>query len=614
MIKRKMSVLLLAALFVLQMTGSVFAAGNVPIDTEGRSVARAVSAYGLEADGKLYAFLEEDGRYDFSKTTVSLQSNALNSDTESPLRKVSDNATTNVHYMFLIDNSGSMATYRKVVGSYINAIEENETQEAYYTVATFNDRFKVVKERMTDVEEVKKTISNLSYKGYTDPYTGVQEAIDYLDTYARTSGDVISLIVITDGEPCLRKPAREKELAAAAAEDIQNSPEVILSTLCTNKWSGEAKKALTTGSGLHSVVSGSSRASEEGKKMAEFLDGLYRTVFVLKQNENLPDKFDITLKLTNVLNWNGAKETILDKEQPVINNVSMLSAEVGDSKTFADKVQTDDPEDPDQTENTEDTEPSDTSETEATEDSGTTETSGTDETSGTEDSVPASSGSEEGSAGGETTETEATDDTTAIAPAETEGSGQNSILNGLPVWLIPAAIAAGAFLLIAAVVVIIIVVSKSKKKAAKSAMASEPDTFVMPASAAEPISKTVAVPYASKAEPDKISRTEDPMTAVSSQGIPVALDVFSGTCLSNDRKFALKDSLMIGSDPSCDIVFDAKDMAPQAARIIFTGGQVYVESGAVSEVTVGGMRIQGQNVLRSGDVISVGEAEFMLKF
>ena len=599
MIKRKLSVLILAAAFVLQTGLSVFAAESEPISTEGRTVARAVSAYGLEADGKLYAFLEEDGRYDFSQTTVTLQANAVTSDADSPLRKVSDTATTNVHYMFLIDNSGSMSQYRKIVGSYINAIEENETQEAYYTVATFNDKFKVVKERMTDVEEVKKTISNLSYRGYTDPYTGVQEAIDYLDTYARTSGDVISLIVITDGKPCLRKPAQETQLATQATEDIMNSPEVILSTLCTSKWDAKAKDALTVGTGVHSVVTSSSQAAEEGKKMASFLDGLYRTVFVLKQVENLPGKFDITLKLNNVLNWNGAKETILDKEQPVIDNVSLLTAEIGDSKAFADKIN---PEDPDSTESTD---PSETEET------GDTEETSVSESSGTDESLPSSTESEEAKTSESSDET---GETTAIAPTDPEADSGNSMLKGLPSWAIPAAIAAGAFLLIAAIVVIIIVVTASKKKAGKAGAAQEPDIFVMPPVSSDPISKTVAV-TSSEAETDKISRTENPMAAGFAQGIPVALEVFSGTCLNNERKFALKDVLTIGSAPDSDIIFDQKDMDAQAAKIIFTGGMVYIETtGSSSEVTVGGIRIQGQNVLRSGDVISVGEAEFMLKF
>ena len=629
MIKRKLSALLLALVFVLQIPGAVFAADPEPTLYEDRTVARAVSAYGLEEDGKLYAFLEEDGRYDFSKTSVTLTSNAVSSESDSPLRKVSDNKTTNVHYMFLIDNSGSMSQYRKIVGSYINAIEEAETQEAYYTVATFNDRFKVVKERMTDVEQVKKTISGLSYRGYTDPYTGVTEAIDYLDTYARTSGDVISLIVITDGKPCLRKPSMERELADAAALDIQNSPEVILSTLCTNRWDGKAEETLTKGTGRHSVVTNRGLAEEEGRKMAEFLDGLYRTVYVLKQTENLPAKFGITLRLNEVYNWNGVKETILDREQPVINNVSMLSAHVGDSEEFAHKAQTEDPTEPDET--SEDTEQTDVTEqtdessdtttattesTDATDDTDATETTaGTDESETTAPSqteeVPGND-TDATTAESSADATEATSDTSA---AETTAPEENSVLSGLPSWVVPAAIGAAAFILIATVVIIIVVVTAVKKSKAKNAKANEPDAFIMPKTVAVPPGKTVAVPPPGAGNPDKISRTENPANAGPS-GIPVAIDVFSGTFLGKEKRFNLTDKLTIGSAEDCDIRFDPSDMEPLAAKVVFSGGQVYLENIGRGEgnTTVGGLQTQGQNILRSGDVITIGEAEFMLKF
>ena len=203
--------------------------------------------------------------------------------------------------------------------------------------------------------------------------------------------------------------------------------------------------------------------------------------------------------------------------------------------------------------------------------------------------------------------------------------------------MLPVSIGGGVLLLIIlilVVVVLILVISKSKKKKkARPKSASSP----RPAPeqddrGAEPIGRTVAasqdgVPSAADdmdeisptvAAPDAISKTVaapvDPIPKTAGACIPVSIEVYSGT-YDGPVNFELTDLTTIGSGSGCDIRFAAEDMTPVAAQLIVREGHVYiVDEGTTSAVAVGGIRIQGQNVLRSGDVISVGEAEFTLRF
>ncbi len=84
----------------------------------------------------------------------------------------------------------------------------------------------------------------------TDPYTGVESALTYLDGYSIRSGDVIHLIVITDGDPDLgyEDDEKQKELAQSAADRIKKTPEIIVSTFCTAEWDETAYETFSKGS------------------------------------------------------------------------------------------------------------------------------------------------------------------------------------------------------------------------------------------------------------------------------------------------------------------------------------------------------------------------------
>ena len=93
--------------------------------------------------------------------------------------------------------------------------------------------------------------------------------------------------------------------------------------------------------------------------------------------------------------------------------------------------------------------------------------------------------------------------------------------------------------------------------------------------------------------------------------------VFAGTTsIGNNGKNTIvlfKDKLV--GPHHCDIVLQDSCVSPVNTRIVFKDGMIYVEDmNSASGTAIGGMKIQGLNRLRSGDVLSIGEVEFCLKF
>lgn len=99
------------------------------------------------------------------------------------------------------------------------------------------------------------------------------------------------------------------------------------------------------------------------------------------------------------------------------------------------------------------------------------------------------------------------------------------------------------------------------------------------------------------------------------QGIPIQIEVYAGRCRNKTASLELHDRLTIGSAADCDIIFDDPEVAPLHSCISLEGSQLYIEDlGSSRGTALDGMRIQGKNRLRGGETISVGPAEFGLRY
>ena len=100
-------------------------------------------------------------------------------------------------------------------------------------------------------------------------------------------------------------------------------------------------------------------------------------------------------------------------------------------------------------------------------------------------------------------------------------------------------------------------------------------------------------------------------------GIYMRLELVRGELAGgqSQQELELRDDLIIGADPVCDIVVQDGSAAPRQARLFSMEGAVYVEaldtSGAAQ---VNGEELQGPRRLRSGDEITAGDTVICLKF
>ncbi len=503
--KRNIGIWMVAGLLILHFIAPVYA------DQKDDSAIEAVSGYCL--GDEIHAFIQLNDGYDAGSFKVSLQSDDVDSNDAAALIPITESSSI-VRYVFMVDLSSSMRWYTDEVNAFVEAITTQEKQEAIYTVATFGEQFEVVDENLTDKNAVTKVLNNLRYtEQLTDPYTGVESALTYLDSYSRRNGDVINLIIITDGDPDLGKDAeKENEFAQSVADKIKNTPEIIVSTFCTAEWDLVAYDTFSTGKGIHVLVNDNQDAKAAGEKMADYVDGLYLTSFKLSKKP-VSERFNIVLQMRGS-NSNGQK-AFLDVGLENVPNLKMFS-----NISSTDSVQ--------------------------------------EETTNTETVIEGMKESENADTVAETEYTE------KVSEDDTEVTGQNKTDKNNIFLIIPIA----AVIIAAGISVMALIKKRNQGKAASV-----------------------------------------------SDRIAMKLEVYAGNCVSKKSVFYLRDSFIIGSAKTCDLVFSNQDVAPQNSRIFIKNQMIYIEDLNSNEGTaLGGMRIQGENRLRSGDVISIGTVEFSLKF
>lgn len=277
---KRVTVFYIVLLLVLLVPLQAQAAGNPKKTNLG------ISAYCI--DDQLCAFVNLGDAYDGASMKVKAFSDNEAVGGEAvpvPLKK----SDTIVRYIFMVDLSGSMKEHIDEINLFVKSLMNAEKQQAVYSVASFGERFTVVDENQTDKDAVIKTLSGLEYnEKLTDPYSGIKKALDYLDSCMRKKGDIVNLIMISDGEPDLgfadkaKEEAAEKKRAKRAAKRIASAPETVVHTMIFSQKDSHAFDPLRKSSGISRTVKDSSSGEKAGKKIASFVDGLYSVTFSLQ--------------------------------------------------------------------------------------------------------------------------------------------------------------------------------------------------------------------------------------------------------------------------------------------------------------------------------------------
>lgn len=333
--RKKFIVLFIAFLLVLPVPLQAQAAGNSKKSNLG------ISAYCI--DDKLCAFVNLGDAYDGASIKVTaLSDNAVVGGETVPVPVKKSNAV--VRYLFMVDLSGSMKEHIGEINQFVKSLMNAEKQQAVYTVASFGERFTVVAENQTDKDAVINNLSKLEYnEKLTNPYTGIENALNYLDTCLRRNGDIVNLIMISDGEPDLgftdtaKEKAAEKKGAKSAAKKIASSPETVVHTMIFSKKDSCAFDAFKKNSGISQTVKDSLAGKKAGKKIASFVDNLYSLTFSL-QGEIPKEQMPLELQFRGSLA--GGQLVMLNvpwDSVPQLNGFSSGEKDIKDQKDIKGK-------------------------------------------------------------------------------------------------------------------------------------------------------------------------------------------------------------------------------------------------------------------------------------
>ena len=238
-----------------------------------------IAAYGM--DGKLCTFMEIGDAYQASSLKATAYSEGEEAIGEAVPQKLKKCGAT-VRYLFIVDASGSMKEHEGEIRAFVRSLMNAEKQKAVYTVASFGEQFTVVAENQTDSNTVMNIVSGLKYEEkLTNPYTAIQNALIYLDSCPRKSGDLVNLVMISDGQPDLgiadpaKEKTSEKKMAADAVKKMNAAPETVVHTMVFHKNASPAFDPLRGNSGVNQTVKNPDSAKKAGKKLASFSDRLY---------------------------------------------------------------------------------------------------------------------------------------------------------------------------------------------------------------------------------------------------------------------------------------------------------------------------------------------------
>ena len=259
-------ILCLSALLAVLLSASAGAAG------EG-SVPAA-----FWQDGTLYAFARLTRDPAGAEPRLQLGTADLTLPAEGPLARVSD-AGTPVSYLLLVDRSNSMGGLSGNVTAFAKRLIR---EEAAFSLATFGVDFQLLDTGGGTGDELLAALDGVAYgEEGTDLPTAVVAAMDHLEARDRSPGELVNLVILTDG---VTEAVENGEALEMARYRVAEDPSILVHTvgLATGREvSQEALDALASlGIGVHTVVgSGGVSADAAARAVVQDVDGLWTAAF-----------------------------------------------------------------------------------------------------------------------------------------------------------------------------------------------------------------------------------------------------------------------------------------------------------------------------------------------
>lgn len=305
----------------------------------------AGTAWASEKASMPVSFRQEDQFYGFAaldqwpaELTAELRSAGLSL----PLRLGPVRAAESglpVTYLLLVDCSGSMKYTGGQVNRFISAVEAAGRDNARFLLATFGEEFILEWDGRTQEGSAAGAAKKIAYTAQkTDLSQGVLDAVDYLNSCRREPGELLNLVVITDGIP--DKSEGSPELSEVARQ-LEEESSILVHTFGLQTDEPGSQEALETlgtlGRGAHLVSSDASRAKAAGEEMAAFINDLCVVSFTWSAQNTGGTEL--------LLSWEDGGEQVLPVD---MTNVPLLLTVPGeDAQEETDPAEPESPEVPD---------------------------------------------------------------------------------------------------------------------------------------------------------------------------------------------------------------------------------------------------------------------------
>ena len=197
---------------------------------------------------------------------------------EGPLTQVSYSGTP-VSYLLLVDRSNSMGGLSWNVTSFAERLIK---EEASFSLASFGIDFQLLATGGGTGGELLSALDGISYNEEgTDLPTAVVAAMDHLESLDRSPGELVNLVILTDG---VTEAVEDGEALEMARYRVAEDPSVLVHTvgLATGREvSQEALDALAyLGTGTHTVVgAGGVSADAAARAVVRDVGGLWTAPF-----------------------------------------------------------------------------------------------------------------------------------------------------------------------------------------------------------------------------------------------------------------------------------------------------------------------------------------------
>ena len=236
-------------------------------------------------DGSLHVFARLNQDPGGAEPRLQLGTADLTLPAEGPLTQVSDSGTP-VSYLLLVDRSNSMGGLSWNVTSFAKRLIR---EDAHFSLATFGVDFQLVDTGGGTGDELLTALGGISYdEGGTDLPTAVVAAMDHLEALDRSPGELVNLVILTDG---VTEEVEDGEALEMARYRVAEDSSVLVHTvgLATGREvSQEALNALASlRTGVHTVVgSGGVSADAAARAVVQDVGGLWTAAFpVTSQGE-----------------------------------------------------------------------------------------------------------------------------------------------------------------------------------------------------------------------------------------------------------------------------------------------------------------------------------------